>query len=317
MKMNIAVSINQAFIRYLHVMLVSLFENNREQELCVWLMSADLTEAQVQTFHELAQSYGQELRFLRIGEGLFSKELPFTEQITIETYFRLALPDLLPEELDRVLYLDADIIINQPLDEFYFTDFNGKSLCACRDVAAVSVTHVSTSPLFAELRQTPGFTYFNAGVLLMNLKKLREKVSLEYFVQQALRLKDYLTYHDQDLLNYLFHDDVVYADEKRFNLIIRPACNSGYTYDEVKSMAVILHYAGPKPWRHEEVRYGLERFWWEYAKKTPYYVGLLEDIVLGEIDTGYMDQMYRDLKRENDELRAIVDKCMTLLKKLS
>ena len=47
MKMNIAVSINQAFIRYLYVMLVSLFENNRRQNLCVWLMSADLTDAQV------------------------------------------------------------------------------------------------------------------------------------------------------------------------------------------------------------------------------------------------------------------------------
>lgn len=317
MKINIAVSINQAFIRYLYVMLVSLFENNRGQELCVWLMSADLTDAQVQIFEELAQSYGQELAFLRIGEELFSKELPSTEQITIETYFRLALPDLLPDELDRVLYLDADIIINQPIDEFYFTDFNGKSLCACRDVTTVSVTCVGTSPLFAGLWEKPGFTYFNAGVLLMNLKKLREKVTLEYFVQQALRLKDHLAYHDQDLLNYLFYDDVVYADEKRYNLIIRPACNSGFTYDEVKNMAVILHYAGPKPWRHEEVRYGLERFWWEYAKMTPYYVSLLEDIVLGEIDTGYLDQLYRDLKRENDELREIVDKCMALLKKLS
>lgn len=317
MKMNIAVSINQAFIRYLYVMLVSLFENNRRQNLCVWLMSADLTDAQVYIFEELAQSYGQELRFIRIGEELFPKDLPFTEQITIETYFRLALPDLLPDELERVLYLDADIIINQPLDEFYFRDFEGKSLCVCRDVTAASAAHISTSPMFAELQEKPGFTYFNAGVLLMNLKKLREKVTLEYFVQQALRLKDHLTYHDQDLLNYLFYGDVIYADEKRFNLIIRPACNSGFTYEEIKDMAAILHYAGPKPWRHEEVRYELERFWWEYAKMTPYYVELLEDIVLGEIHTGSLDQLYRDLKQENDELRQIVDKCMALLQKLS
>lgn len=47
---------------------------------------------------------------------------------------------------------------------------------------------------------------------------------------------------------------------------------------------------------------------------TPYYTELLEDIVLTEINTGYMDQLFRSLKKENDELRQIVDRCMQLLK---
>ena len=70
MKMNIAVSINQAFIRYLYVMLVSLFENNRRQNLCVWLMSADLTDAQVYIFEELAQSYGAGIAVYPHWEGI-------------------------------------------------------------------------------------------------------------------------------------------------------------------------------------------------------------------------------------------------------
>lgn len=312
--MHIAVATNQKFVRYLSVMLVSLFENNKEQDICIYLMSMDITEEQKGEILQLADSYGQTICFLRMDSEMFPEELPASELFTLEAYFRLALPDLMPKEVERVLYLDVDIIVNSSLAEFYGMDFAGKSLCVCRDVAAITENVIEESPLFAELREQRDFVYFNSGVLLMNLSKLRETVSLKYFVEQAMRVKEHLRFFDQDLLNYLFYGDVLFVDEERYNLFARTAYNIGYTYEQVKEQAVILHYAGPKPWRHEEVRYELERFWWEYAKKTPYYSEFLEEIVLAEVDTCYMDQLFRSLKQENDELRQIVDKCMILLK---
>lgn len=314
MKMNIAVAANCAFEKYLYVMLTSLFENNKQQEICVYLLSADFEQEQADHFRRLAAKYQQELSFIPIGQDIFPKELPATEKITVETYFRLALPDVLPQELDRVLYLDVDVIVNQPLDELYFIDFEGKAFCACRDTTAATAESLQKSPVFEQLRKKEDFVYFNAGVLLMNLDKLRPIVSIQYFIEHALKIKDYLDFYDQDVLNYLFSDDVKFVEVERYNLFARTAYNAGFDYRSVKEHTAIIHYGGVKPWRHEEVRYELERFWWEYAKMTPYYTELLEDIVLKEINTGYMDQLFRSLKKENDELRQIVNRCMQLLK---
>ena len=314
--MNIAVAANEAFVKYLYVMLMSLLENNAGQsEPCrIYLLSADMKEEQIEIIKKLVETYGGSLHFIRMDMEKFPKELPSNEMITVETYFRLALPELLPKELDRVLYLDADMVVLQSLRELYETDFEGKTFVVCKDGTAVSAEHVAQSGLFAELKEKENFQYFNAGVMLFHLEKLRNTCDFAFFMEQALAHKEELVYHDQDLLNYLFWNDVKYVDAERFNLAARTAYNIGYRSDWVREHTAILHYAGPKPWRHKEVRYELERFWWEYAKKTPFYAELLEDMVLPEIDTGYMDQLFRQLKQENDELRKIVDQCMTLLK---
>lgn len=315
-QINVAVAVNQTFEKYLYVMLASLLENNKGQDLHIFLMSADFTDSQISRLHDFIERYGQKLYPISIGADVFPEELPATQMIPVETYFRLALPDLLPEGLDRVLYLDTDLIINQPLSEFYHMDFEDKSFCACRDVSTVVIQNTQKSELFAQLRDKPDFVYFNAGVLLMNLEKLRKQVNLKYFIEQGLKLREYLRFQDQDLLNYLFYGDVRIVAAEKYNLFARTAYNSGFGYAKVKEETVIIHYAGPpKPWRHEEVRYELERFWWEYAKKTPYYTELLEEIVLKEVDTGYMDQLFRQLKQENDELKQIVQRCMELLKR--
>lgn len=279
----------------------------------IYLLSADFNDEQIDSIKNLIEKYNQNFHFIRIEKSMFPKDLPFSEKITIETYFRLALPDLLPKELDRILYLDVDLIVNQPLQELYEMDFEGKYFIACHDMTAIAVQYVASSQLFAELREHPDFHYFNAGVLLFNLEKLREINSFQLVMAQASDKKDYLRFHDQDLLNYTFWKNIKYVDTKKFNLIARATFNMGYHYPWAKEHSVIIHYAGSKPWDHQCVRYDLEKFWWDYAKMTPYYIELLESIVLSEINTGYMDYLFRDLKRENDELRQIVDRCMCLL----
>lgn len=314
--MNIAVAANGAFTKYLYVMLTSLLEHNTGQnEICsIYLLSADMKEEQAEIIKKLVETYGAGFHFIQMDMEKFPKELPSNELITVETYFRLALPDLLPLELERALYLDADMVVLKSLHELYETDFEGKSFVVCKDGTAVSAEHTANAKLFADLRGKENFQYFNAGVMLFNLKKLRNTCNFAYFMEQALAHKEELVFHDQDLLNYLFWNDVKHVDAAKFNLAARTAYNIGYRVSWVKEHTAVLHYAGPKPWRHKEVRYELERFWWEYAKKTPFYTELLEDMVLPEISTGYMDRLFRQLKQENDELRKIVDQCMNLLK---
>lgn len=313
--MNIAIASNQNFSKYLYVMLTSLLENNSHTICDIYLLSADFNDEQINRIKNLIVQYNQNFHFIQIKTSMFPDDLPFNEKITIETYFRLALPELLPPDLDRILYLDVDLIVNQSLQELYEMDFEGKYFIACHDMTNISAQYVAGSQLFAELREHPDFQYFNAGVLLFNLKKLREINSFSLIMAQASDIKDSLGFHDQDLLNYIFWKNIKYVDAKKYNLIARSTFNMGYHYLWAREHAAIIHYAGPKPWDHKCVRYDLEKFWWDYAKKTPFYTELLENIVLTEINTGFMDQLFRDLKRENDALREIVDKCMNLLQK--
>lgn len=314
--MNIATAANKGFLKYVYVMLTSFLEHNAgESETCgVYLLSADLTEDQAETVRELVELKGGEFHFIRIDIEQFPKELPSNEWITVETYFRLLLPELLPEDMERILYLDADLVVLKSLNELYETDFEGRSFVACKDGTAVAKEHAAGAELFEELRKREEFSYFNAGVLLFNLEKLRRTCNFDYFMEQALLRKDQLLFHDQDLLNLLFAGDVKYADAETYNLAARTAFNIGYSVSWVREHTAVVHYAGPKPWRHKEVRYALERFWWEYAGKTPFYTELLEEMVMPEIDAGYMDQLFRQLKQENDELKKIVGQCMNLLK---
>lgn len=112
--------------------------------------------------------------FLHIDKADFPKELPTTEAWTIETYFRLLLLDVLPQEIDRLLYIDVDMIVNKPLEELYATDFEGKNFCVCPDMTMVFPFPQLHTEMFAEQIRN-GFTYFNAGLMLWNVTKLRRE----------------------------------------------------------------------------------------------------------------------------------------------
>ena len=168
--------------------------------------------------------------------------------------------------------------------------------------------------LFQEHMKQENFQYFNAGILLMNLDKMRENVNLEFFVQMGLKLN--IGAQDQDLLNYVYHGDVRYLDEKKYNLFAKLAFNEGLDYDWVKENTSIIHFAGRKPWQHEALHFNTEKFWWQYAKLTPFYIQLLEDVVLNEVDSGFMNDTIEKLNQEKLELSMTLEKCMEILKKL-
>lgn len=148
----------------------------------------------------------------------------------------------------------------------------------------------------------------------MNIKKMRENVSLDYFIQTAMTIN--IAVADQDLLNYVFYNDINYMDESRYNLFAKIAYNEGYGYDWVISNTSIIHYAGRKPWQHETLHYDTEKFWWEYAKLTPFYLQFLEEVVWNEMETGFFNDMVEKLSREKQELMETLQKCIDLLHRM-
>lgn len=109
--MNIAIALNNKYVRYAYVMLTSLFVQHPEENIHVYALHMDLSESDMELLTSLCNEYGNTLHFLKVNPDDFSESLPTTEAWSLETYFRLQLIDRLPESVDRILYLDIDMII--------------------------------------------------------------------------------------------------------------------------------------------------------------------------------------------------------------
>lgn len=268
--MNICVSANSGYMRYLYVMLTSLYINNNGSDIHVYVLQADFTDDDKHSLRELTSHYRQKIDFVQIDAELFSS-LP-DGHLRKETYFRFLMPYALP--IDKVLYLDVDIIVLKSLIELYETDLNDKYLAACPDLV-LSPLDLRTQKLF---KRYDDLRYFNAGVILWDLKKIREHYRFDDFLAAAKELGYQLTQMDQTILNYMFYDKVKYIDGSKFN---RMPFNQ-YHPEGVKSLVneeqtiAILHLSGLAPWKVGE-KSAPYKLWWDYARHTPYYTELLSE----------------------------------------
>lgn len=267
--MNICTSSNSKYTRYLYVMLTSLFENNRDDSVTVFVLTCDLTQEDRSSLLKLAEQYRQSIRFIDIDRGAFS-HLPMNAKMSLETYFRLKLPELLPNEIDRILYLDVDIIVQGALREFYQLPMNGCSFAACHEFDTPELD-VFRRELF---HRTDHLDYFNAGVMLWDMDRVRRHYSFDDFMKAAAELGDNLPFCDQEILNYRSGGDVLFLDGRKYNYL---AQRYSYVSDQpYADSALIIHYASTNPW---QLGWQSDLYvrWWDYAKKTPYYVELLEE----------------------------------------
>lgn len=123
--------------------------------------------------------------------------------VSIATFFRLLIPELLPNQFDKAIYLDCDLVVNRDLEQLWQIDIGENYVLAAQDIWIPYVSKPNGLLNYQELGISPDSKYFNAGVLVINLKKWRsEKISakaIEYLKQN----REYVRWHDQDVLNAL------------------------------------------------------------------------------------------------------------------
>ena len=287
--MNVIVSANSRYMRYLYIMLLSLIESNSNEKITVYIMQRDFTDRDKNIITKLVQSAGKSVIFLFVDEKIFSS-FPTTEKFSIETYFRLIMAELLPQDIQKALYLDVDIIVQGSLKEFYEMNVDGYIAAVCQD-ADHPVLEDNKRELF---KRKGDMRYFNAGVMLWNIELLRKEYDFNRFVEATKQLGYQLQYADQEILNYLLYDKVLYCDGNRYNYIVRGEIKAS---DLQMNDALILHYAGCNPWQNGQ-KNDLYQIWWKYAKITPFYVELLEEQLWREIGFGTEKEavMLRDIE---------------------
>ena len=186
--------------------------------------------------------------------------------------YKFSIPKILGK-LDKVLYLDGDIIVKKELCELYNYDLENNYIGAVKDTIGLSK---SLYRLFIK----QNVFYFNSGVLLMNLKKMRNDNVTEKLLEY--RKKEYNELMDQDALNYVLRGKVkelpfLYNMQtlvtKKNNLEnlkkYYEFTNEIKNFDDIINNAVVVHFAGSKkPWKY----FGGDGYdlWMNYFRKSPF-----------------------------------------------
>lgn len=251
-RMNVAVSVNSAYITPLKVMLFSLAQNTNKN-LHIYLLYCALSVSEregIKTFVE-GKCCGV-LHEIFVDEKLFS-EYPYARSLwSVEIFFRLLLPYILAPTVEKILWLDADIIVCGNIDGLYDMEMGGHYLCAAPDY--------SRKALAKRLNLDPDQTYFNSGVLIMNLPMIRACISQNQLFEFMVRNRERLRFPDQDTINLLMGHNVLLFDELIYN-------NQGHLHRKVTKDACVIHYIMPtKPWKiyYYGNKYAASCFW-KYA----------------------------------------------------
>ncbi len=178
---------------------------------------------------------------------------------TLTIYYRLFIPAMFPQ-YDKGIYIDSDIILNADLAELFDTDIGDKYIGGCTDLS------IQEHPVLVRyLEEAIGVgrrEYINSGVLLLNLKKLREVKLDEHFMRLLCKYQFDSVAPDQDYINALCNGNIHYL-EKEWNVM--PNQNQPL----LKNPKLIHYNLYSKPWCYDGVQYG--DMFWESVKQTEYY----------------------------------------------
>lgn len=248
--MNILISINDKYLFPAMVMLKSFYIHNMGEHN-VFLLHSGLNKDSIKKLRRLSIKNNSVLIPIFVDQDRFSG-FPLGNHFTKEIYFRLLAHILLPKDVDRVLWLDSDIVVDKSIYDLYKTDFDGYSLCACR---ACSSTENN-----ARIGLKNDTVYFNSGVILFNLIQLRNQIS-EIDVFDCLeKHKEILLWPDQDALNILYEGKTIILDYQKYNLQV-------YNKSRLSDVdACIIHFVGSiKPWSRGYIS-NADRFFFKYSR---------------------------------------------------
>lgn len=198
--MNVVYYASDMFSEICGVSIVSLCENNKNADnIHIFVVEDHISDENKEKIRSITNRYGRELSFIRMPSQ--EEIYPKATMNLGRTYARMAIGELLPANVDRVLSLDSDTLILDSLQEMYNTPFAENEFVAgvydCMDRASQKRLPKTDEEI----------QYCNAGVFLIDLKKWRMEHLGEKFpkmVEQYANSDNVLFFLEQDLMNMLF-----------------------------------------------------------------------------------------------------------------
>jgi len=249
MKYHVTCNTDDKYAQHCAAMLCSLFENNRDASFQVHILIHDLSSSNREQLLQLAQRYDNECIFHEVDESklegvVFRTEYPLSKA----AYYRILLPDVLDSTINKILYLDCDIIILDKITELYNLELDEYALAACVDSCPYNSMHR------AQLGLPLDGKAFCSGVMMINLNYWRKVGAVEKLLEYSKRKREHVFLHDQDSLNYVFKNQWFELSPKWNRGVLTTFHYNPYErFFDIKEYILspkLIHYADVslKPW---------------------------------------------------------------------
>ena len=259
-------TIDDGYAPYLHVALISLIKNaSKDRRYTIIVVYQELNEENRNNLAKLVEDYPNfemEFKFMKQSLDMITDRIENrlrSDYFTMTIYFRIFIPDMYPE-YDKAIYIDSDIIVPGDISELYDTDMHDNLIGVVTDGSVNDVPELQrymTESLGLKLGD-----YFNSGMLLMNMKELRNVHLAEHFLYLLNKYHFDCVAPDQDYLNSMCYGKIEYLDSCWDAM---PNRNK----PEIENPKIIHYNLFDKPWCYDDIQY--QDYFWEYAKQSVYY----------------------------------------------
>lgn len=222
--MNVVYHSSDSFAVVTGVSITSLFENNKSADtINVWLIEHDITQENKNNLIKIANKYERKIYFIPMPDINSKWHLNLKmikDEWLFDSYVRLFLDDILPVSVERVLYLDGDVLITDSLQELWHIDLQGK--------CAAAVTDSIGESYYEMFRLSKNARYCNSGVILMDLIRWRKQKIGDKVAEYVREHNGYVFFMEQTVFNAVL-DSQIYILHPRYNVFSLMQCMS---YDE-------------------------------------------------------------------------------------
>lgn len=266
-KIPVVFAVNDNYLKYASVTVASILDHRKANEkYFFFILHRDISERHQTELAEWIMSKDASIEFINVREKVDSRLLYVSGNITEETYYRILIPELLPD-WKKIIYMDCDIICLSNLgDILNAAEFDDDIWLA----GTMASRNESRSSYCKEHLGIPSDTYIFAGMLVMNVPRLCETGFREKCLD-FLNEKKWLKQHDMDLINAVSYGHIQILEQSWHTTVGAIAHKTGIKADELKKSDLdccMLHYATLKPWTTELIEVTLP--YWQYVFETPF-----------------------------------------------
>lgn len=277
MRIPVVFATDENYLFPTSVAIISILENARPKtDYIFYILVSPMFNKENTIMIKLKKAYGNfNYQYLTVDDAIFRSLELSNKYITVETYYRLILGELL-KAYDRCIYLDGDVIVQEDLEELYTVEMEESYIAGVPDCGIQCKDEEYCKKLRGELGVSTLEGYVNAGVLVFNLKRIRDNSLLKQFL---LHMGKRYSFDDQDVINIVCGGNIKYLPV-RYNMFngrckTRELMRCGVFASKEDQDAIlgkrisIIHYAAgiAKPW--ENLRSKFADRWWAYAKNFP------------------------------------------------
>lgn len=267
--MNLLLTLDENYLMPCKVMLDSFFASNpNEQGVTVYLLHSAISDDKLEELAGFCSGFGAELKPVAVDTALF-ENAPTSKRYPKEMYYRLLSPLILPQEVERVLYLDPDMLIINPLRPLWELNLYGKTFAAASHTGLTEMANGIN-----QVRLDTAHEYFNSGVMLIDLIAARKLVTAEDVFGCVREHEKELILPDQDVFNILYGKETQPIDDVIWNYDVRNyskyliRSTGKHDLNWVMQNTAVLHFCGKnKPW-HEEYKNPFGMLYLHYRNLT-------------------------------------------------